>query len=103
MVVVRFVFQTKYGKAQEVVDQFKRDAAIMRRFLGKDRRARLYTDLSGPFHTVVQEIEFESLGEWEQIRAKMFASPELQESQSSMAEMPFEGGRAEYYTLEANL
>ena len=103
MVVVRLVFQTKYGKAQEVVDQFKREAAIMRRVLGNDRRARLYTDLSGPFHTVVQEIEVESLGEWEQIRAKMFASPKFEESQSSMTEMPLESGRTEYYTLEANL
>jgi hypothetical protein len=103
MVVVRLVFQTKYGKAQEVVDQFKRDAAIMRRAFGKERRARLYTDLSGPFHTVVQEIEVESLAEWEQMRAKMFTNPEFQEAQSSMTEMPFESGRTEYYTLEANL
>ena len=101
MVVVRLVFQTKYGKAQEVVDEFKKMMPIMRRVLGKDMRTRIYTDLSGPFHTVVQEIEVDSLAEWEKTRAKMFSAPEFQESQS-MGEMPFEGGRTEYYTLEAS-
>jgi hypothetical protein len=99
MIVVRFVFQTKWGKAQEAVDEFVRLADAMRRFTGTNQHVRILTDLSGPFHTVVQEIEVESLAKWEQIRAAMFASPEFQGSESDTGVL-FEGGRTEFYTLE---
>ena len=78
MILVRFVFQVKWGRAQEVVNQTDRMAPIMRRIYGsKARQARVLTDLSGPFNTVVQEVEVESLAEWEQIRARLFADPEF--------------------------
>ncbi len=99
MIVVRMVFQTKWGKAQEAVDEFNHAVEIMRRLTGTNTHVRIYTDLSGPFHTVVQEIEVESLAQWEKFRTLMFTSPELQENPSNM-EMPFEGGRTEFYTLE---
>ena len=99
MVVVRLVFQTKWGKAQEAVDEFARAVDIMRRISGTNAHVRILTDLSGPFHTVVQEIEVESLAKWEEFRALMFSSPEFQDSQSG-GELPFEGGRTEFYTLE---
>ena len=99
MVVVRLVFQTKWGKAEEAIDQFKRAAEMMRRITGANTHVRILTDLSGPFHTVVQEFEVESLAKWEQLRATTFSSPEFQESQLSTG-LPFEGGRTEFYTLE---
>ena len=99
MVVVRMVFQTKWGKAQEVVDEFASMVDIMRRITGNNAHVRILTDLSGPFHTVVQEIEVESLAKWEEYRAKMFSSPEFQDMQPP-GELPFEGGRTEFYTLE---
>jgi hypothetical protein len=58
--------------------------------------------LSGPFDTVVQEIEVESLAEWERVRAAMFSDPEFTERPSS-GESPFEGGRTEFYTIEATI
>ena len=100
MIVVRFVFQAKWGKAGETVEQIKANAEVMRQAFGSDVRVRILTDLSGPFDTVVQELEVESLAEWERLRAKMFASPEFQEMQASR-DAPYEGGRAEFYTLEA--
>jgi quinol monooxygenase YgiN len=100
MIVVRFVFQAKWGKADEVVDEFKKNAELMREALGSNVRVRLLTDLSGPFHTVVQELEVESLAEWERLRAAMFNNPELQDLQADL-ENPFEAGRTEFYTLEA--
>jgi hypothetical protein len=99
MIVVRLVFQTKWGKAQEAVDEFARAVDVMRRITGTNGHVRILTDLSGPFHTVVQEIEVESLAKWEQLRAAMFANPEFQGAQSAMG-IPFEGGRTEFYTLE---
>jgi hypothetical protein len=82
------------------VDRFKEMAEGMRQIAGSNVRARIYTDLSGPFHTVIQEVEVESLGEWERVRAEMFASPEFQQAQAS-GEPPFEGGQMEFYTIEA--
>ncbi len=102
MVLVRFVIQAKWGKAQEVVDGFRQNAEMMRKIAGPNARARVLTDLSGPFHTVVQEIEVESLAEWERIREAMFSSPEFQQTQASM-ELPFESGSTEFYTIEMTL
>ena len=73
MIVVRMVFQTKWGKAQEAVDMFAQAADMMRKLTGTNAHVRVLTDLSGPFHTVVQEIEVESLAKWEQLRAAMFS------------------------------
>jgi len=101
MIVVRFVFQTKWGKAQDVVDELKQNADSMRNFVGADVRVRILTDLSGPFHTVVQELEVESLAEWERLRQAMFSNPDFQNRQAS-ENMPFESGHTEFYTLEAS-
>lgn len=99
MIVVRTVFQTKWGKAQEVVDRLVASADAMQDQLSGIKRARILTDLSGPFHTVVQELEMESLAEWEKLRAAMFAAPEFQQDQPAREEN-LEGGYMEYYTLE---
>ena len=101
MILVRFVFQAKSGKAGQVVEQFKQNEEVMRRIVGPDVRIRILTDLSGSFDTVVQEMEVESLAEWERLRAAMFAVPEFQEAQASR-ESPFISGRTEFYTIEAD-
>jgi hypothetical protein len=101
MVVVRFVFQAKFGTAGQVVEGMKEDLERFKQVVGDDVKARLLTDLSGPFDTIVQEIEMESLAAWEELRAKMFASEEFQEGQETRS-LPFQGGRAEFYTLEAS-
>jgi len=77
----------------------KEDHERFKQVVGDDVKARLLTDLSGPFDTIVQELE--SLGAWEEIRARLFASDEFQENQE-MREMPFLGGQTEFYTLEAS-
>ena len=64
-----------------------------------DGRARVLTDLSGPFHTVVQEIEVPSIAEWEQRRSEIFADPEFQKGQARLEGL-IESGRAEFYTIE---
>lgn len=102
MILVRIVFQTKWGRAQEVVDGFGQDAEMMRRIAGPNVRGRILTDLSGPFHTVVQEIEVESLAEWERLRTAMFSDPEFQQTQAN-SDLPFESGSLEFYTIEATV
>ena len=67
--------------------------------LGKNRRWRVLTDLTGPFDTVIQEVEAESMAEWEQARAKLFALPAFRESFGRMQAL-IVTGRNELWTVE---
>jgi hypothetical protein len=98
MVLVRLVFQAKWGKAHEVAAAFKEGQSAMEERYGA--RSRILTDLSGPFHTVVQEIEVPSIAEWELRRSEFFANPEFQKMQARLEGL-LESGRAEFYTIEA--
>jgi hypothetical protein len=100
MILVRLVFQARSGKANDVVAGFKQTAEIARQVVGQNARGRILTDLSGPFNTVVQEIEVESLAEWERLRAAMFSNPKFQQAQVAAADL-IESGRTEFYTIEA--
>lgn len=51
--------------------------------MGGDHRWKVMTDLSGPFDTVVQEIEVASLAEWEIIRSRLFASAAFREAMAA--------------------
>jgi hypothetical protein len=99
-VLVRFICQAKFGKASEVVAGFKQSGEIVRTTVGPNIRTRILTDLSGPFDTVVQEIEVESLAEWERLRAMVFSNPEIQEAETALPSL-IESGQTEYYTVEA--
>ena len=100
MIMVRTVFRTKWGKANEVVQGMKE---MMNRgpMPGEvqNQKVVLMTDLSGEFHTVVMEARFESLAAYEQFRAQMFASDEMQNNQEE--DDMILSGRQEYYTIEA--
>ncbi len=61
MIVVRGVFQAKYGKGDELVQLFQEGSAMWPGW----RNARILTDLSGPFFTVVSEGEYESFAAWQ--------------------------------------
>jgi hypothetical protein len=100
MILVRFVCQAKFGKASDVVAGFKRSNEIARTVAGPNVRVRLLTDLSGAFDTVVQELELESLAEWERLRMVIFSNPEIQEAEASLPDV-IVSGQTEYYTIEA--
>ena len=100
MILVRFVCQAKFGKAGEVVTGFKQSAEIARTLVGPHVRGRILTDLSGPFDTVIQELEMESLAEWERLRGVMFSNPQFQEAEASLPDV-IESGQTEFYTIEA--
>ncbi|HEU5086574.1 MAG TPA: hypothetical protein VFT99_03980 [Roseiflexaceae bacterium] len=100
MILVRFVCQARFGKGQEVVAGFKRSNEIAHTVAGPNARIRLLTDLSGAFDTVVQEVELESLAEWERLRAVIFSNPEIQQAEADMPDL-IVSGQTEYYTIEA--
>lgn len=95
MILVRNVFQAKYGKGDELVALFKE----LREKWGPDYSGRILTDVSGPFFTVVDETEVESLAEWERLRAEIFARPEFGDWFARMVPL-VESGRRELYNIE---
>ena len=99
MILVRLVFQAKSGKAGQVVEDFKQNEEMMRRIMGPGVKVRFLTVLSGPFDTVVQEMEFESLAEWERRIAEVFSLPEFHDWFAHMEPL-VESGRREFYNVE---
>ncbi len=97
MILVRSVFQAKYGKGGELVALFKeiREQWSEAGAYGQ----RILTDVSGPFFTVVVETEVESLTTWEQLSAQIFALPEFGDWFARMQPL-VESGRREFYNIE---
>jgi hypothetical protein len=97
MILVRNIFQAKYGKGGELA---KQSVAMMQSMGAESGTWRVLSDLtSGPFDTIVAEFEVPSLAEWERIRAEMFANPSPDDSMNQMDEL-IVSGRAELYTIE---
>ncbi|MDQ5857630.1 MAG: NIPSNAP family protein [Acidobacteriota bacterium] len=64
MIVVRNVFQLKFGKAKDALALWKEGREIARR-TGSGEKMRAMTDLVGSFYTLVMEEEFPSLADME--------------------------------------
>jgi hypothetical protein len=98
MVLVRFEFNCKWGTSGEVATLMSEGIRIMEESLGA-RRVRVLTDLSGKFNRVIQEVEIESMAEWEATRGEIFQHPEFLKNQEKMSAM-IESGSMELYTIE---
>ena len=98
MIVLRNVFRLKPGRAGEFARQM---TETMQSPGGGPQPAawRVLTDLSGPFDTVVFEMELDSLATWERNRAEVFAQPAFRESFERTADW-IVSGSAEFYTIE---
>jgi hypothetical protein len=103
MIIVRTVFQGSYGKGGELAAA---ETAVAKQFIaemGGDHRWKVMSDLSGPFDTVVMEVEMASLAEWEGLRSRLFASATFREAMASslgVARALTVSGRTEYWTVE---
>ena len=95
MIVVRDVFQAKYGKSGELVALFKEAQSGWGERLG----IRILTDVSGPFFTVVTEEEVESFAEWQKRLATIFDHPDFAEWFAKM-ELLVESGSREFFNIE---
>jgi hypothetical protein len=65
------------------------------------KRARIMTDLSGRFDTVVVESEVESIDAYQAMLQAAFADPEFQTAQATIVDPPQQSGTRAYYTIEA--
>ncbi len=95
MVLVRDVFQARYGKGGELVALFKE----IRQQWPAQSVDHILTDASGPFFTVVTETTVESLAAWEQHIAAIFSRPEFGAWFARMTPL-VESGRREFYNVE---
>ena len=86
MIVVRNVFQLKFGKAKDALALWKEGREIARR-TGSGEKMRAMTDLVGPFYTLVMEEEFPSLADMER------------ESQSEMSAEEWKGWYQKFVPL----
>jgi hypothetical protein len=100
MIIVRTVLQASFGKGGEVAAQFGKMNPELMSEIHTRSRWRVLTDLSGSFDTVVQEVEAESLAQWEQERTRLFEAPSFRESFGRIQSLVV-SGRNELWTIEA--
>lgn len=101
MILVRTIFQAKWGKSGELAAAMKESVGALSGPLG-NHRIRILTDLSGEMNVVVFEGVHSSLAAWEEFRARMFSTPAFQAT-SARSEELMASGRQEYYTIEAEV
>src|SRR5947208_181752 len=99
MVVIRNVFQLKFGKAREAVALMKEGLAIQKRVLaGVDHSTRVLTDVTGPFYTLVLELTVPSLAVFESNTPRLFGDKEWQAQYQKMEPL-VESGYREVFTV----
>lgn len=96
MILVRTVFQVKWGKMDEVLAGMAQMRSIGEA-MGLNGM-RVMTDLGGPMFTLVQEREVESLDQSQQQMQALFSNPEWQAMAARMPDL-FESGRTEFYNI----
>jgi hypothetical protein len=97
MIVVRNVFQLKFGKAKEAVALLKEGVAIQKR-AGLDIPARLLTDLTGPFYTLVLELTVPNLAALEANQPRLMGDKDWQANYQKFAPL-VESGYREIFTI----
>jgi hypothetical protein len=81
MVVIRNVFQLKFGKAKEAVALMKESVAIQKKALADVQfSTRVLTDVTGPFYTLVLELTVPNLSTFESYAPRLFGDKEWQAS-----------------------
>ena len=99
MIVVRNVFQLKFGKAREAVAVMKEGLAIQKRVLADvNFSTRLLTDVMGRNYTLVLELTVPNLAAFESHGPRLFADKDWQANYQKMVPL-VESGYREVFTL----
>jgi hypothetical protein len=96
MILVRNVFQLKFGKAKDAAVLVKESESLTKRFGGAP--TRYLTDLTGPFYTLVLEITYESLSAMENEQRNVMGGKEWGEWYQKFIPL-VESGHREIYTI----
>lgn len=89
MILVRTWFRTKWGAASTVVELLKGISVT----LEEDRRARIYTDLSGELFTVTWETEWLSLAAYEAAFEELYQNEDFRALMTEIVDLVEVGGR----------
>jgi hypothetical protein len=101
MIVVRNVFQLKFGKAREAVAVVKEGMAIQKRVMaGLDYSSRVLTDVTGPFYTLVLELTVPNLSTFESYAPRLFSDKEWQASYQKLTPLVESGYREVFSVVE---
>ena len=98
--IIREIFTAKPGQAGKLARLFKKA-------MGHLPKTRIMTDMTGPYNTVVMEMEVDSLAQWEKDMQDMKSgkpdpnmSPEIMEEMSKYTEMYLTGKREIFQITE---
>ena len=99
MIVVRNVFQLKFGKAREAVALIKQGIAIQKKALaGVDFSTRLLTDVTGPNYALVLELTVPNLATFETSAPRLFGDKDWQANYQQIVPL-VESGHREIFTI----
>jgi hypothetical protein len=98
MIVVRNVFQLKFGKAREAVAHWKRGKALLQKT--GHSPIRLLTDVTGPHYTLVMESQFRSLADVEKAHLTTAATREWRAWYKKFTTLVESGRREIYRTVD---
>ena len=97
MIVMRNVFQAKYGRGDELVELLQEGRPTLAKHgMGS---FRILTDLTGAFFTVEMEMEMDSLADFERTR-EAFADPDFEGWFGRMTELVDNGSRQFFTVVE---
>lgn len=95
-ILIRDVFQCKYGESEKLEDLFKQALPWFKEH--GMTSFMLMEDLSGEFFTMVTEYRAESLGAWERDRDKVFSDQRFGPWFEEMKKV-VESGRREFWNI----
>jgi hypothetical protein len=98
MIVVRNVFHLKFGRSKDALPLWKEGVALSQRLGFGGSSPRLLTDLTGDFYTLVLEMTFDSLAEYERSAKEVMGKAEWQAWYRKIPEVT-ESGHREIFNL----
>jgi len=98
MILVRNVFQIKYGRAKEATAAWKDGMALFRRLAPGSSETRLLTDLVGTYYTLIFESGYESLADYETTMHRLMENADWRSWYPTVTEL-IEGGKREIFTV----
>jgi len=100
MILVRDIFQLKFGKAREAKALLKEGMAIEKKFgYGP---SRVLTDLTGPYYTFVMESTYQSLSDYEKAMKSTLGAEEWGKWYQKFIPL-VESGKREIFTIAEGL
>ena len=96
MIVVRNVFQLKFGKAKEAKALVKEIQELMKKY--GQASSRYLTDLTGEFYTLVMETSYENLTAYEKSSQDAMGAKEFEQWYGKFVPL-VESGRREIFNI----